>query len=71
MKKYGVVSLKHMNEKGTIKIVEIFVKMRYEVNKDFRINHFGGDNRAEIVIMNKRLKKDIKLLGTLKIKEIE
>lgn len=64
-KSYGAVSLKHMNEKGVFKIIGILGRMGYNCNIDFKVNYFGGDNNAEIIIMNMRLKKDLKLMGTL------
>ena len=66
-KKYAVISLKHMNEKGIRKIIEVLSKMRYIMNEDYRINHYS--THQEMAIMNKRLMKDLKLLSTFDIKE--
>lgn len=61
------VSLSHMNEKGLQKIIAMISRMGYDTMKDFRVNYYGGDSLPELAIMNVRLKKDLKLLGTLKI----
>lgn len=67
VKSYGAVSLRHMNEKGLSKIIGIINRMGYSCNVDFKINYSGGESSAELVLMHPRLKKDLKLMGTLQV----
>ena len=64
-KKICTISMAHLNKKGLYKTIGILSKMGYVANVDFRVVHTGGDDSAELVIMNRRLKKDIKLMSTL------
>lgn len=66
--KEGTISLAHMNKKGLYKIVGILSKMGYIPNEDFRVLHVGAEDVPELAVMNRRLKKDIKLISTLKVK---
>lgn len=61
----AVISLKHMNEKGVHKIIGILSTMGYIPNTDFRINY--SENNAELTVLHHRLRKDLRLLVTLKV----
>jgi len=68
IKSIASVSLSHMNDKGILKIVNALGRMGYISGKDFRINYVGANSSAEMSISNIRMKKDLKLFGTLTIR---